>query len=139
MPSERKPGPRKYKIRHGDKTWTIDPEEQRINHGAVDENGIRTTSYLKDPGNPTDDAAMVARFRAKKSTEGLDYEVVDAGTEIHFKVKEEDYLAAEARRHDAAIRRSQPFKDKELAADGIDAKFEELQKMTPGEFANITG
>jgi len=138
MPSEKPPAkPRKYKITRGDQTWVIDPDEQRQLHEAVDDDGIRHTRYSKG-ANKEDTISMINRFRAKKR-EGLHYEVVENDYEIDFQVKESDYQANEAKRHDEAIRRSKPFsQDKELAQDGIDARFEALQSMSPSDFANLS-
>lgn len=138
MPSEKPPTkPRKYKVVRGDQTWVIDPEEQRLMHEAVDDDGIRHTKYSKG-ANKEDTIAVINRYRQKKR-EGLDYTIVENEYEIDFQVKESDYLANEAKRHDEAIRRSQPFsRDKELAQDGIDARFEELQSMSPSDFANLS-
>lgn len=137
MPSEKQPKARKYKVVRGDKTWVIDPEEQRIQHEAVDEDGVRHTRYSKG-ANKEDTIAVINRYRRKKS-EGLDYTIVESEYEIDFQVSESAYQANEAKRHDEAIKRSQPFsRDKELAHDGIDARFEELQSMSPSDFANIS-
>ena len=138
MPSEKPPvKPRKYKIQRGDRTWVIDPEEQRILHEAVDEDGIRHTRYSKG-ANKEDTISMINRYRAKKR-EGLEYTVVENDYEIDFQIKESDYQANEAQRHNEAIKRSKPFsRDNELAQDGIEAKFEELQSMSPSDFANLS-
>ena len=139
MPSEKPPTkPRKYKVVRGDQTWVIDPEEQRIEHDAVDENGIRHTKYSKG-SNKEDTISVINRYRRKKKEEGLDYAIVENEYEIDFQVSESSYLTAEAKRHDAAIKRSKPFsQDRELIQDGIDAKFEELQSMSPSDFANLS-
>ena len=127
MPSER--APKTFTIRHGDKKWVIDREEMRLREGAVDENGMRHTPYVKDTENSGQDAAMVNRYRQ------LGYEIKDEGYQYIFSIKNSIFLERERARHAKAEDQSRPRKDKELAADGIDANLEVLQSMKAEDFA----
>lgn len=134
MPSERKPGrpPTKHKIVRGNKTWEVDPAEIRRVHG-IDENGIRHTTLFKDsnPAALSNIRQTLAEYKAKG------YTITENEYEYDLAIPDKIYKEREKKMHEDALARRHrmfPKEDPEAGRD-VEHSFEELQGMSPQDFA----